>query len=83
MQLTPINSIAFGPNLKDAASMYAKNSPVALVSPQRIEHHGIDQERLYDLKKALIRAIDTANFAMAISILDEIIKMHKQAGVTN
>ena len=80
MELSPINSISFGPNLKDAAALYARNSPVGLVSPQKIEHHGIDQQELYDLKKLLIQAIDTMNFSLALQVLDKIIKMHKEAG---
>jgi len=80
MELTPINSISFGPNLKDAASMYARNSPVGLVSPQKVQTVGVDQSELYDLKKLLIHAIDSMNFTLAIQVLDKIIKMHKDAG---
>jgi hypothetical protein len=80
MEISPVNSISFGPSVKDVASLYAKNSPVALVSPQRIEPHGIDQQELYDLKKLLISAIDSMNFNLAIQVLDKIIKMHKDAG---
>jgi hypothetical protein len=81
MEISPVNSISFGPSIKDAASLYAKNSPVGLVSPQKVEAVGIDQGELYDLKKLLIQAIDSMNFALAVQILDKIIKMHKDAGV--
>jgi hypothetical protein len=80
MEISPVNSISFGPSVNDVASLYAKNSPVALVSPQRIEPNGIDQEELYDLKKLLIQAIDTMNFSLAVQVLDKIIQMHKKAG---
>ena len=80
MQISPVNSISFGPNIKDAASMYARNSPVGLVSPQKTETVGVDQSELYDLKKLLIQAIDSMNFGLALQVLDKIIKMHKDAG---
>jgi hypothetical protein len=57
MEISPVNSISFGPNLKDAASMYARNSPVGLVSPQKVQTVGVDQSELYDLKKLLIHAM--------------------------
>jgi len=74
----PIQSVAVNPLMKTAASAYSKNSPLSLNSLDYSMDAWTDAEKVHNLKKELIAAIDGGNFQLALYILDKLIELHKK-----
>ena len=73
MQISPIQSVAGSTtspvNIETAAKIYSKNSPVSLSTNASGFFAGAEADVVYDLKKALMAAIDCGDFDKAIHIL--------------
>jgi hypothetical protein len=72
--MTPINNNITFANIQYAARAYEKNSPNSIPSSNASENL-LDiskAEQIYDLKKALLLAIDGGNFDKAIFILQRL-----------
>ena len=71
--MTPINNTTFT-NIQYAAKAYEKNCPDSIPS-SKASQNLLDvskAEQIYDLKKALLLAIDSGNFDKAIFILQRL-----------
>jgi len=64
--------------MKTAASAYSKNSPLSLNSLDYSMDAWTNAEKVHNLKKELIAAIDVGNFQLALYILDKLIELHKK-----
>jgi hypothetical protein len=73
MQISPIQSVAGSTtspvNIETAAKIYNKNSPASLSTNASGFFAGAEADVVYDLKKALMAAIDRGDFDKAIYIL--------------
>ena len=71
--MTPLNNVSF-PNIQFVAKCYEKNSPHSIPSSKASENFldVSNAEQIYDLKKALLSAIDAGNFDKAIFILQRL-----------
>ena len=74
----PIQPVAVNPLMKTAASAYSKNSPLSLNSLNYSMDAWTNAEKVHNLKKELITAIDVGNFQLALYILDKLIELHKK-----
>jgi hypothetical protein len=78
MEIAPVQPIAMNPSMKTVATAYAKNSPLSPNSFAYSMNAWTDAEKVHNLKKELIAAIDAGNFQMALYILDKLIELHKK-----
>jgi hypothetical protein len=78
MEMAPVQPMAMNPSMKTVATAYAKNSPLSPNSFAYSIDTWTDAEKVHNLKKELIAAIDSGNFQMALYILDKLIELHKK-----
>ena len=71
MNISPLQSgTTISPvNVETAAKIYSKNSPASLSTNASGFFAGAEADVVYDLKKALMAAIDAGDFDKAIHIL--------------
>jgi hypothetical protein len=78
MEIAPVQPIAMNPSMKTVATAYANNSPVSPNSLAYSMDAWTDAEKVHNLKKELIAAIDAGSFQLALYILDKLIELHKK-----
>ena len=78
MEIAPVQPMAMNPSMKTVAAAYANNSQL---SPNSLAYNmdaWTDAEKVHNLKKELIAAIDAGSFQLALYILDRLIELHKK-----
>ena len=70
--------MAMNPSMRTVAAAYANNSPLSPNSLAYSMEVWTDAEKVHNLKRELITAIDAGNFQLALYILDKLIDLHKK-----
>jgi hypothetical protein len=78
MEIAPIQPMAMNPSMRTVAAAYANNSPLSPNSLAYSMEVWTDAEKVHNLKRELITAIDAGNFQLALYILDKLIDLHKK-----
>jgi len=78
MEIAPVQPMAMNPSMKTVATAYANNSPLTPNSLAYSMDAWTDAEKVHNLKKELIAAIDAGSFQLALYILDRLIELHKK-----